>query len=160
MRCPYCHHNDSKVIDSRELQAGESIRRRRECFTCTQRFTTYERVEPITVLVIKRDGVREEFDRQKLAKGIRIACTKRPISADQLDSIVSHVEADIFRRGESEIASQEIGELVISHLRDIDPVAYIRFASVYLHFNDLTDMRNEMDRIQKARPDPEQPPPG
>src|SRR5947209_20560527 len=103
MRCPFCHHNDSKVIDSREVRDGESIRRRRECLKCAQRFTTYERVEPIVVLAVKRNGEREEYDRQKLASGIRTACKKRPVSADQIETIVDQVESDIFRSGDNEI---------------------------------------------------------
>lgn len=159
MRCPFCHHNDSKVIDSRDLRAGESIRRRRECLKCTQRFTTYERVEPINILVIKKDGNREEYNRAKLSKGIYTAFTKRPVKAETIEQLIDAVESELFRSGEIEVASRSIGELIMEKLRQTDPVAYIRFASVYREFADLDVMRTEIDklatqdRLEKAKKD-------
>ena len=151
MKCPFCHSKDSKVIDSRDLREGESIRRRRECLKCNHRFTTYERVEPISILVVKKDGSREEFNRQKLSKGLITAFTKRPVRAEQIEQLIDEVEAEIFRNGELEILSHYIGELVIEKLRRIDAVAYIRFASVYHEFADLEVMRSEMDKLISNR---------
>ncbi len=147
MKCPYCHDRESKVIDSRDLRDGESIRRRRECLKCGNRFTTYERVEPISILVIKKDGNREEFNREKLSRGILTAFTKRPTRAEEIKQLVDAVETEIFRSGELEIPSRRIGELVMQKLQAADPVAYIRFASVYREFADLDTMRSEMDKL-------------
>ncbi len=147
MRCPFCRHRDSKVIDSRDLREGESIRRRRECLNCGHRFTTYERVEPVSILVIKKDGNREEYSREKLSRGIFTAFTKRPARAEQIQQIIDEVETDIFRSGELEIVSRRIGELVMNKLQAVDGVAYIRFASVYREFADLEAMRHEMDKL-------------
>ncbi len=147
MKCPYCHLNDSKVIDSRDLRGGENIRRRRECLKCGHRFTTYERVEPINILVIKKDGVREEYSRQKLGKGIFTAFTKRPTRAEEIEQLIDSIEAEIFRNGELEVNSRYIGEVVMEKLRQKDPVAYIRFASVYREFADLAVMRKEIERL-------------
>ena len=149
MKCPYCHHNDSKVIDSRELSEGSSIRRRRECLRCGQRFTTYERVESASLIVVKKDGRREEYDRLKLREGIRKACTKRPISIETIDHAVEDIETELFALGESEVPSTTVGELVMQRLRDLDEVAYIRFASVYKHFADIESMRREMELLRK-----------
>jgi len=135
------------VIDSRDLRGGESIRRRRECFNCGQRFTTYERVEPISILVVKKDGNREEYSREKLSRGILTAFTKRPTRAEQVEQLIDAVEAEIFRSGELEVATRRIGELVMNKLQATDPVAYIRFASVYREFADLEVMRSEMDKL-------------
>ena len=135
------------MIDSRDLRDGESIRRRRECLNCGHRFTTYERVEPISILVIKKDGNREEYSREKLSRGILTAFTKRPTPAETIKRLVDEVEADIFRSGELEIPSRRIGELVMEKLQAVDPVAYIRFASVYREFADLDVMRDEMDKL-------------
>lgn len=151
MKCPFCHQKDSKVIDSRDLRDGESIRRRRECLHCSHRFTTYERVEPISILVIKKDGNREEYSRQKLARGVLTAFTKRPVKAEDIEQLIDEIEADILRHGELEIPSRYIGNLVIEKLRQRDPVAYIRFASVYHEFADLEVMRGEMDRLISSR---------
>lgn len=151
MKCPFCHQNNSKVIDSRDLRDGESIRRRRECLACGHRFTTYERVEPISILVIKKDGSREEYNRQKLSRGVLTAFTKRPIEAEQIERLVDEIEAEIFRNGELEVPSHYIGEQVIERLRRLDPIAYIRFASVYHEFADLEVMRSEMDRLISHR---------
>ncbi|MBX2997245.1 MAG: transcriptional regulator NrdR [Caldilineaceae bacterium] len=143
MRCPHCGHDQHKVIDTRD--AGDSIRRRRECRNCCQRFTSYEHVAA-SLLVIKRDGRREPFDRQLLAD-IRIAAVKRPISSDTIDGVVQHVEDQLHALGRAEVKSNLIGGLVLDELANIDQVAYIRFASVYLDFNDLTEIRSEVDRL-------------
>jgi transcriptional repressor NrdR len=147
MKCPFCHNRESKVIDSRDLREGESIRRRRECLKCGHRFTTYERVEPINILVIKKDGNREEYNREKLSRGVLAAFTKRPTRAEQINQLIDAIETEIFRSGELEIPSRRIGELVMNKLQAADPIAYIRFASVYREFADLDVMRNEMDKI-------------
>lgn len=147
MKCPFCHNRDSKVIDSRDLREGESIRRRRECLKCGHRFTTYERVEPISILVIKKDGNREEYSREKLGRGIYTAFTKRPVRAEQIKQLIDEVEAEVFRSGELEVPTRRIGELVMNKLQTIDPVAFIRFASVYREFADLEVMRSEMDKL-------------
>jgi transcriptional repressor NrdR len=144
MHCPHCGHDHHKVIDTRD--AGESIRRRRECHHCGQRFTSYEHVAP-SLLVIKSDGRREAFDRQKLLAGIRIAAVKRPISSDTVDGIVQHVEDQLHAMGRAEVKSSTIGNLVLDELSHVDQVAYIRFASVYLDFNDLNEIRTELDRL-------------
>jgi transcriptional repressor NrdR len=147
MRCPFCHQRDSKVIDSRDLREGESIRRRRECLKCGHRFTTYERLEPVNILVVKKDGNREEYNRDKLSRGIFTAFTKRPVAASQINQLIDEVEADVYRSGELEVSSRRIGEMVMEKLQAIDPVAYIRFASVYREFADLDVMRSEMDKL-------------
>ncbi len=144
MRCPHCGDDHHKVIDTRDT--GDSIRRRRECQGCTQRFTTYEHVAP-NLLVIKRDGRREPYDRQKLLSGIRIAAVKRPISSDTIDGIVHQVEDQLHGLGRAEVKSSLIGNLILDQLATVDQVAYIRFASVYLDFNDLTEVRTEVDRL-------------
>ncbi len=144
MRCPHCGHDRHKVIDTRD--AGDAIRRRRQCQKCNQRFTTYEHVAP-SLQVIKRDGRREPFDRQKLSMGIRIAAVKRPISTDTIDNIVEQVESSLLALNRSEVHSKLIGNLVLDHLAHIDQVAYIRFASVYLDLHDLADVRSEIDRL-------------
>jgi transcriptional repressor NrdR len=135
------------VIDSRDLRGGESIRRRRECLNCNQRFTTYERVEPINLLVVKKDGTREEFTREKLSKGIYTAFTKRPVKAETIQNIVESIESEIFRSGEAEVPSRRIGEMIMEKLRETDPVAYIRFASVYQEFANLEVMRQEIEKL-------------
>ncbi len=147
MRCPYCRTRDSRVIDSRELSGGDSIRRRRECVACHRRFTTYERVESVTLTVVKKDGRREPFGQDKLRQKIRVALTKRPISEDTLDHIVSQVEAELLKKGTKEVASAEIGEAVLRELKATDQVAYIRFASVYREFADLEDLRREVEGL-------------
>jgi len=139
MKCPYCHKNDSQVIDTRELPEGEGIRRRR-CNACHQRFTTYERVQPVNLVMVKRDGRRDEYDRRKLIMGVQIACAKRPVSAATIERLVNDVEAELFNIGGAEIQSTTVGALVLERLKDIDQVAYVRFASVYLNFADLNEM--------------------
>ncbi len=145
MRCPFCQGRESRVVDSRELSNGTGIRRRRECVSCNRRFTTYERVESGALIVVKRDGRREEFDPRKLRDKLRIALTKRPVSQEEIDRIVAGVEAQLLELGTVEVPSTSIGEIALHELRKIDEVAYIRFASVYLSFEDLEDLRREID---------------
>jgi transcriptional repressor NrdR len=156
MRCPFCGHADSRVVDSREAESGESIRRRRECPSCAQRFSTYERVA-LSLQVIKRDSSREEFDRQKLVKNMWKACEKRHLSVATIEAIARNIEHRIHRLGMAEVPSTVIGEYAMEALRDLDEIAYIRFASVYKSFADLDDMRAEMerlaDRIERETPD-------
>ncbi|HEY8641353.1 MAG TPA: transcriptional regulator NrdR [Candidatus Dormibacteraeota bacterium] len=151
MRCPYCGHHDLKVVDSRDSEVGEAIRRRRECLNCGQRFTTYERIEAVPFYVIKKDGRREDFDPQKLVMGLRKATEKRDISQEKLRAIVDEIEADLRRSGRMEIPSQEIGEMVMDKLRDLDEVAYIRFASVYREFMDLQQVKKEIEQVLSTR---------
>lgn len=155
MHCPYCQAPDTRVIDSRELGSGESIRRRRECQVCNRRFTTYERVETVSLYVVKKDGRREEYDPRKLRHAVRIAAIKRPISEGAIDALVADVERALFDLGQREVPSSTIGELVVDRLRELDLVAYIRFASVYRDFADLDEMRAAIDglvREPKGRP--------
>lgn len=147
MRCPYCGSDTDKVVDSRSSKNGQSIRRRRECLKCNQRFTTYEYVEDVSLVVIKNDGSREPFDRKKLLKGITISCAKRPIPTDKLDDMVDSIKHELESRGEQEVSSQLIGELVMERLKEIDDVAYVRFASVYRKFSDKTDFMDELKKI-------------
>jgi transcriptional repressor NrdR len=151
VRCPYCGARDSRVIDSRELGSGDSIRRRRECPACGRRFTTYERVEPSGLMVIKRDGRREEFDSRKLRDKLRLALTKRPVSQEEVDRIVATVERELLAMGTVEVPSTVIGEIVLRELKELDEVAYIRFASVYRRFADLEDLRREMEALGGRR---------
>lgn len=145
MRCPYCQTRDSRVIDSRELTGGESIRRRRECGFCNRRFTTYERVEAGSLVVVKKDGRRQDFDPAKLRQKLRVALTKRPVGEREIDTLLQRVEADLLALGTPEVPTSAIGETVLRHLKEIDKVAYIRFASVYREFEDLEDLRREVD---------------
>ncbi len=137
MHCPYCGHGDSKVVDSRESE--DSVRRRRQCLRCGERFTTYERVEAATLYVVKRDGRREEFSREKLLSGLRLACAKRPLPTGAIERLVDDIEAELMRQGRQETSSSRIGEMVMERLRDLDRVAYIRFASVYRDFSEVGD---------------------
>jgi transcriptional repressor NrdR len=146
MRCPYCQHNDSKVIDTTHDSHG-GIRRRRECLKCGQRFSSYERPILATPLIVKQDGTREEFDRGKLERGIRIACAKRPVSAADIERLLGQVEAALQHQGKSEISSRVVGDLVIKGLKELDQIAYIRYAIVYLRLDDLHSLRNEIDRL-------------
>jgi transcriptional repressor NrdR len=148
MKCPYCQTRDSRVIDSRELSGGESIRRRRECAVCGRRFTTYERVEIGGLVVVKKDGRRQDFDPAKLRQKIRVALTKRPIGEREIDTLVQRVEADLLAMGTPEVPSSAIGETVLRHLKEIDKVAYIRFASVYREFTDLDDLHREVEGLR------------
>ena len=147
MKCPFCGETDSKVIDSRPAEDGSSIRRRRQCNGCKKRFTTYEKVETIPLIVIKKDNNREPYDRQKIVSGILRSCHKRPISADQINRLVDEVETEIFNREEREIPAQEIGEIVMNRLKDLDAVAYVRFASVYREIKDVNTFMDEIKKI-------------
>jgi len=147
MRCPYCRARDSKVIDSRELSDGEAIRRRRECINCHGRFTTYERIEAVALTVVKKDGRREEFNPDKLRNKLRVALTKRPVGEDVLDGLVGRIESQLLALGTKEVSSELIGERALRGLKDIDQVAYIRFASVYREFADIEDLRREVEGL-------------
>lgn len=146
MRCPFCGFADSRVVDSRDIESGESIRRRRECSSCGQRFSTYERVA-LSLQVVKRDGRREEFDRQKLFKNMWKACEKRGLPVDAVEAIARNIEHRVHRLGTAEVPSTVVGEYAMDALRDLDEIAYIRFASVYKSFADLDDMRREMEKL-------------
>jgi len=152
MKCPYCHKNDSQVIDTRDLPDGEGIRRRRRCNACGQRFTTYERVQPVSLMIVKKDGRREEYDRRKLLTGLQIACAKRPVSAATIEQILNEVEAELFNLGSTEIPAAKVGELVLERLKEVDQVAYIRFASVYLNFADLREMGGAIESLLQRQP--------
>lgn len=147
MKCPFCGHQEDKVVDSRASSEGLSIRRRRECLACQKRFTTYEHVEEQRLMVIKKDGRREPFDRHKLLSGLVKACEKRPISVDQLEQLVDDIEQDLSQQLEREVSSSEIGERVIQRLHGMDPVAYVRFASVYREFKDAEQFMRELKEL-------------
>lgn len=147
MRCPFCGHDDSKVIDSRPTDEGVAIRRRRECIQCAQRFTTYEKVESLPIIVIKKDKNRELFSREKLLAGLTRACEKRPVETSTLDRLVDKIESDLQNTLKREVSSKEIGEKVMEGLREIDEVAYVRFASVYRQFRDVTTFINEINKL-------------
>ncbi len=151
MKCPYCGEIESKVIDSRPADDGERIRRRRECFTCSKRFTTYEIVETVPLMVIKKDKSRETFDRQKLLNGLLRACEKRPVTYKQLETAVDNVEQTLLNSYEREITSMRIGELVMDELKAIDEVAYVRFASVYRQFGDISTFMDELKELIEKR---------
>lgn len=144
MRCPYCGHAEDRVVDSREAQDGQATRRRRECLGCTRRFTTYERIEEVLPQVVKKDGRREAFDRAKIVEGVAIACQKRPVSAEQVEALVAAVERQVQELGEREIRTTVIGEEVMRRLRELDEVAYVRFASVYRAFRDVGEFMTEL----------------
>ena len=144
MRCPFCKRDDSKVLDSRESAEGTVTRRRRECLSCHKRFTTYERVEELMPLVVKKDGRREPYDREKLISGLQKAVEKRPVSMAQLEALVAEVEARVLERGEKEVPSNLVGEEVMRRLRALDQVAYVRFASVYRSFRDIEEFMDEL----------------
>ena len=146
MLCPYCQHYKSKVIDTTHDSHG-GIRRRRECENCGQRFSTYERAILATPLLIKQDGTREEFDREKLSRGIRISCAKRPVSASDIERMVGQVETSLQKMSKAEVPSRVVGDLVISALKELDHIAYIRYAIVYLGLDDLHSLRSEIDRL-------------
>ncbi len=146
MRCPYCKHHDSKVLDTSHDSHG-GIRRRRECLKCRQRFSSYERPILATPLLIKQDGAREEFDREKLARGIRISCAKRPVSAADIERMIGHVETQLQKLGKAEVSSRVVGDLVMTTLKEVDQIAYIRYAIVYLGLDDLQSIRTEIDQL-------------
>ncbi len=145
MKCPYCGFQDSKVVDSRGIDDG--IRRRRQCLHCDARFTTYERFHADSFMVIKKDGRREEFSRDKLTSGIRKACAKRPVSNDDIEQVVDKIEGSLHHLGRVEVPSSTVGEMVIEHLKELDRIAYIRFASVYREFTDIESFRRELDAL-------------
>jgi transcriptional repressor NrdR len=151
MRCPYCGHLKDKVVDSRESKEGDVIRRRRQCLSCGKRFTSRERLEDIEYRVIKKDGNREAFQRQKLIAGLLTACEKRPVSIQQLEEIADRVEAELQERPEREMSTKEIGAKLMQELKQLDQVAYVRFASVYRQFRDVGQFRREVDELQKSR---------
>jgi transcriptional repressor NrdR len=151
MKCPYCGHLGDKVVDSREGKEGEVIRRRRECLECGKRFTSYERIDEIPYMVVKKDGTRERFDRQKLVQGLLKACEKRPVSVAALESIADRVEATLQDRPEKEIATADIGSFVMEELRKLDKVAYVRFASVYKHFRDIGEFWDELKGLLNVK---------
>lgn len=152
MRCPFCQHQDTDVLDTRKLNEGEIIRRRRKCKACGRRFTTYERVESVSLTIIKKDGTREPYDREKLMRGVRTACYRRPIPTQQLELLVNDVEAALMSYDEQEIASRVVGDEVMRRLRELDEVAYIRFASVYRSFADIGKLREALDELLDQEP--------
>ena len=151
MRCPKCGCQDNKVIDSRASREGATIRRRRECAGCHHRFTTYEEVEHEGLMILKRDGRREEFSREKLLSGIKKACQKRPISPKAIDDLVYHIVAVVMEKFEGEVSGEEVGKLVMEGLRELDDVAYVRFASVYRRFQEATDFVQEVKKLEAAK---------
>jgi transcriptional repressor NrdR len=151
VKCPYCGHLEDKVVDSRESREGEVIRRRRECLECARRFTSYERVDEIPYMVVKKDGRRERFERQKLIAGLLKACEKRPVKVNALEAIADRVESTLQERPDREISTTEIGHLVMQELRQLDKVAYVRFASVYRHFRDIGEFMTELEDLLNAK---------
>jgi transcriptional repressor NrdR len=153
VKCPYCNFLEDRVLDSRGIREGEAIRRRRECLQCGRRFTTHEEIEESQIRVIKKDGRRELFDRAKIMRGLTLACHKRPVSSDTLERVTDEIERRIYDRGEREVHASVIGEMVIDALRALDPVAYVRFASVYREFQDATQFKEAVDMLRgEARP--------
>jgi transcriptional repressor NrdR len=147
MKCPFCGHEEDKVVDSRTAQDGRAVRRRRECLKCKERFTTYEYIENVVLTVIKSDERREPFDRQKLVNGLKMACNKRPVSAKKIEAMVDEIETALQERSKSEVTSKYIGELVMAKLKEVDEVAYVRFASVYRKFQDKTEFLEELKKL-------------
>ena len=150
MKCPFCGHPEDKVVDSREGKEHQAIRRRRECLGCKKRFTTYERVDEIPYMVVKKDGRREKFDRQKIMAGLLRACEKRPVSMNRMEEVVNAAEALVIDAHDREVNSREIGELLMNRLRELDKVAYVRFASVYLDFKDVKEFMDELKDLLKT----------
>jgi transcriptional repressor NrdR len=151
MKCPFCGYLEDKVVDSRESREGESIRRRRECLKCERRFTSYERIDEIPYMVVKKSGQREPFDRNKIMAGLLRACEKRPIPASKLDSIVNSIEKYVQDSAERERPTSKIGEMIMRRLKELDKVAYVRFASVYLEFEDVTEFMHELKNLVRTR---------
>ena len=147
MRCPFCNYFDSKVVDSRPTDEGQAIRRRRECIKCGKRFTTYEKIEEIPIMIVKKDGNRQSYDRNKLLNGIIKACEKRPVSMSTIEKIVDEIEKSLSNSLEREVTSVEIGEMIMDKLKEIDEVAYVRFASVYRQFKDVNSFMEELKKI-------------
>jgi transcriptional repressor NrdR len=155
MKCPYCHFEDTQVTDSRVTADGDAVKRRRECKRCERRFTTYERIERAVLTLVKRDGTREAFSREKLLRGMLLATTKRKVPTERIEEAANAIESELYGLGTSEVSSETVGELVMARLRELDEVAYIRFASVYRNFADLEEMREEMEGLV-AHPPPEE----
>ena len=153
MRCPFCQTDNDRVLDSRSSEEGYAIRRRRECIQCKRRYTTYERLEELAIKVVKKDGIREPFSRDKIRRGLARACWKRPLSDAQIASVVAEIESDVYANFESEIEPQQLGEMVMEHLGQLDQVAYVRFASVYREFKDVHDFVDELEPILKNQKD-------
>jgi transcriptional repressor NrdR len=151
MKCPFCGHLESSVVDSRVSATSELIRRRRSCEACQRRFTTYERVDEMLPTVVKKDGRREKFDREKIIRGLRASCNKRPVSVEQIEAIADAIERDLQDRGDKEVSSALIGEKAMAKLREADEVAYVRFASVYRSFRDIDEFLAELGKLVKAR---------
>ena len=151
MLCPFCGHPEDKVVDSRESKEGDSIRRRRECLNCGRRFTSYERIDEIPYMVIKKDGSRERFERQKLVTGLLKACEKRPVSMASIEKIADRVESALQDKPEKEISTEEVGAFVMNELRRLDKVAYVRFASVYRHFRDIGEFMSELKDLLNTK---------
>ncbi len=151
MKCPYCGCEESKVIDSRSADDGERIRRRRECLNCSKRFTTHEVIETVPIMVVKRDRTRELFSREKLSNGLMRACEKRPVSIETIETIINNIEMRIQNSLEREVSSKKIGEYAMEYLKDVDEVAYVRFASVYRQFKDINTFMEELDKLLKAK---------
>ena len=151
MKCPFCLHDEDKVIDSRSSNEGKSVRRRRECSKCKKRFTTYEYVEEVPLMVIKKDGRRESFDRNKIISGILKACEKRPVSMEKVEAVVDRVEKELQKSFDKEVKAQVVGELVMEHLHKLDEVAYVRFASVYRQFKDINHFMKELKDLLSKR---------
>jgi transcriptional repressor NrdR len=151
MRCPFCGHIEDKVVDSREAKDGDSIRRRRECLECGRRFTSYERIDEIPYMVVKKDGKREAFDRNKVLAGLMRACEKRPISMTQLERIVDEIEKELQDSSDRELPTSEVGKIIMRRLKSLDKVAYVRFASVYLEFEDVSAFMTELKYLVRAR---------
>lgn len=147
MRCPYCQYPDTDVLDTRKLNDGEMIRRRRKCRACGRRFTTYERIESVSLTVVKKDGNREPYDREKIMRGVRTACYRRPVAVPQMEQLVNDVESAIMATDDQEISTRAIGDEVMRRLRELDEVAYIRFASVYRSFADIGKLREAVDEL-------------
>ena len=151
MRCPFCTHTEDKVVDSREAKDGDAIRRRRECLGCSRRFTSYERIDEIPYMVVKKDGKRESFDRNKVLAGLRRACEKRPISVLQLEQLVDEAEKTVHDSVDRELSTGEIGKTIMRRLKLLDKVAYVRFASVYLEFEDVSEFMTELKQLVRSR---------
>lgn len=151
MKCPFCGHNETKVVDSRDSESQDAIRRRRECLDCAKRFTTYERREEMPLMVVKKDGSTEPFDRGKLLRGLVVATAKRPVTPSMLESLIDDIEADLHNAMQYEIPAKRLGDMVLMRLLDLDKVAYIRFASVYKEFSDLDSFTSELTRLGSKR---------
>ena len=151
MKCPFCEHPESKVIDSRESKNGYTVRRRRECLACLKRYTTYEKIEEIPYMVVKKDGQRQRFDSQKLLNGLLKACEKRPVPVGKLEEIVDEIESQLQDRPDKEILAEEIGKRLMEQLKSLDKVAYVRFASVYRDFKDVNEFKQELEKLLKEQ---------